>query len=164
MRYNPFTHYDKHGVLKPPLVLYGCLIFLVRSYFIWIAALSFRQDTSRLLGLFYPDKQSFVTALLVGLPALVVAIIVSGRRNGMPAIFKILWGKINYLLAICAALQLASLLVDLPQFHHLTPTRIILLYVFEVLVLAGIAVFGVFNRRLRDACREFPQLPQQAQD
>lgn len=157
MRYNPFAHYDKYGCLRPPLGLYLSLAFLLRGYLVWIVALSFRQDSARLLSLFYPDKTSFVTALVVGVPALITAAVISLRRAGMPKWIELSWSHIPKFLLISALVQLILLLGFMPAFHRLTPMSVIALFLVDTLGLLVIMIYSVKNRHLKDASKEFPQ-------
>ena len=157
MRYNPFSHYDKYGCLKPPVGLYLCLVFLLRGYMMWVVALSFRQDSARLLGLFYPDKASFFMALLVGIPAVITAGLVSLRRVGMPRWFEQGWSYVPGLMIISALTQLTALLTLMPTFHRLTPLTSIALFAAELIGLVAIVIYSLINRHLKDVSKEFPQ-------
>ena len=74
-------HYDELGRILPPAALYWCLLYLCRSYFVFIASLSFRQDSSGLLAIFYPDKVYFYVSLIIALPSLLVLLVVSFRER-----------------------------------------------------------------------------------
>lgn len=74
-------YYDEAGRVLPSAALYWCLLYMCRSYLVFIAALSFRQDTSSLLALFYPDKSYLYTSFLAAIPALLVLLIMSFREK-----------------------------------------------------------------------------------
>ena len=74
-------HYDELGRVLPAGALYWCLLYLCRSYFVFIASLSFRQDSSALLTIFYPDKVYFYLSLIIALPSLMVLVVVSFRER-----------------------------------------------------------------------------------
>lgn len=74
-------HYDEAGRVLPSGALYWCLLYMCRSYLVFIAALSFRQDSSSLLALFYPDKGYLYSSLLGAIPALLVLLVLSFREK-----------------------------------------------------------------------------------
>ena len=74
-------HYDELGRVLPAGAFYWCLLYLCRSYFVFIASLSFRQDSSALLAIFYPDKVYFYVSLIISLPSLLVLLVVSFRER-----------------------------------------------------------------------------------
>jgi hypothetical protein len=65
------------GALKTPLSLVFMMLFFMRGYAAWIISLTFVDDRARLLKFFYTTSEQFGLALLVGLPALVVFILVT---------------------------------------------------------------------------------------
>ncbi len=77
----PLKHYDESGRVLPAGALYWCLLYLCRSYFVFIASLSFRQDSSGLLAIFYPDKMYFYVSLMIALPTVLVLLVVSFRER-----------------------------------------------------------------------------------
>jgi hypothetical protein len=82
---------------------------MCRSYFVFVASLSFRQDTSALLAIFYPDKHYFYTSLVIAIPALFALLFVSFRER--------LWQRAHYLIfKLIKPLILIGLLVDV-LFH-----------------------------------------------
>jgi len=72
-------YYDEAGRVVPSAALYWCLLYMCRSFLVFIAALSFRQDSSSLLALFYPDKGYLYISLLCAIPAVLVLLIMSFR-------------------------------------------------------------------------------------
>ena len=75
----PLQHYDDAGRIKPSTSFWLLLLLLCRSYFVLIAALSYRQDSSFLLGLFYPDPRYFYWGLGIAVPALAVFVLCGFR-------------------------------------------------------------------------------------
>jgi len=65
----PLKYYDQAGRVKPLLCFNLCLLFLARSYFVFAISAANMNDSGKLLGVFYPDKQDFYLGLLLGLPA-----------------------------------------------------------------------------------------------
>ena len=86
-------HYDEAGRILPAGAFYWCLLYLCRGYFVFIASLSFRQDSSALLAIFYPDQVYFYASLIIALPAFLVLVVVSFReriwRRGYSLPFKV---------------------------------------------------------------------------
>jgi hypothetical protein len=68
----PLKYYDEAGRVKPPAVFWLLLLLICRAYFVFIAALSYRQDSAYLLALFYPRHSYFYWSVALALPALVV--------------------------------------------------------------------------------------------
>lgn len=62
-----------------------------------------RGQGEALLGLFYPDRQSFWLGLAAGMPAM-LTFLLSGRRHDYPR----LWRYARYVLMLTQALMLAS--------------------------------------------------------
>ncbi|NRA71439.1 MAG: DUF2919 domain-containing protein [Gammaproteobacteria bacterium] len=157
MKYNPFTHYDKHGSLKLPFGLYVSLFFLLKSYLVWIAALSFRQDTARLLSLFYPDSPSFIAALIISLPALMLLVVVSIRRVNMPLWVEKICRVIPNLLFVSGVIQLLFHLSMLTKIHRLTPMVTIWIVLVELSMLVAIVFYSLYSQHLKDAAQQFPK-------
>lgn len=63
---------DKEGRAAVPLMLMLVLLFEVRGYVAGIISLTFNEDRTRLLKLFYTTTEQFGLMLVVGLPALLV--------------------------------------------------------------------------------------------
>lgn len=102
----PLERYDDEGRIKPPRWLWWTLVFLNRGYLLLVASVSYIKDQSLILSLFYPDNRDFYLSLLVGLPALLAALIAGYRRQ--------LWQK-HWLgaFAVIRPLVLLSLLLDI---------------------------------------------------
>ena len=153
MKYNPFMDYDRYGCLKPPRRLYWTLAFLLRSYLVWIAALSFRQDSTRMMDLFYPDNRVFFAAMLEASIALVVAVVVCLRRPGMPRFIQWLWRQSRRLLVVAVTIQLVLAIsrFDVNPLHFSWWPPI------ELAILIVLWLFALRSRRLADSCAEFPE-------
>lgn len=77
----PLSFYDDSGRLKPSFLSYGFLLFACRGLIVLIVALSLRQDSDKLLRVFYPEPYHFYLALLPIIPALLALVIISKRRS-----------------------------------------------------------------------------------
>jgi len=157
MRYNPFKDYDKYGCIKLPAWLYLVVAFLLRSYVIWIVALSDRNDGASLLNLFYPDRSVFTMALLMALPTVLCAAIISLRRTGMPQLIHWLWRKIRLWLASAAIIQLAyALWLGHLSWHNLKHAATTYGILLEMLMLCCVIGYCLFNQHFKDVSREYP--------
>jgi len=65
--------------MKPPVFVYILLLFVCRGLLVLIISLSFREDSERLLRIFYPLPYHFYLSLLPILPALMGLYLVSKR-------------------------------------------------------------------------------------
>ncbi|AVJ56406.1 DUF2919 domain-containing protein [Idiomarina sp. OT37-5b] len=96
---------DKEGRASIPLVLMLVILYQMRGYVAGIISLTFSEDRTRLLNLFYSNAEQFGLMLLVGLPSLLVllasAFAAEDDRN---------WG--NRVMAIAQPLLLFSLFLD----------------------------------------------------
>nr|WP_136252460.1 DUF2919 family protein [Ningiella ruwaisensis] len=138
----PLHHYDEAGRLKPPLLLYCFLLFLCRGLVLLIVSLSFREDSSRMMALFYPNKWDFYLSLVPMIPAVLIFILLA-RRNSLwskekhalfrfiPALFAIaLLGDIAVQLSILARIGFTfsathgvSLILAISGLLYLTKSR-----------------------------------------
>ena len=75
----PLKHYDEAGRVKPPAGFWLLLLLLCRAYLVFIAALSYRQDSAYLLALFYPLHSYFYWSVALSVPALVVFVVCGFR-------------------------------------------------------------------------------------
>ncbi|WP_088328914.1 DUF2919 family protein [Lacimicrobium sp. SS2-24] len=107
----PLKYYDAQGRIQPNRLLYLSLLFLMRGYLVFIASLSYRQDPSLILSLFYPDKGYFYFSLLLGLPALIIIGMVFWRH-------KLFDTRARRLFSAVRVLVILSLVVD-AAFHVL---------------------------------------------
>lgn len=77
----PLDNYDESGRVKPPSLFYAALVFLMRPVIVFIASVTFREDQTKLLSIFYPDKEQFYLALSHAVPALLILLIISFREK-----------------------------------------------------------------------------------
>lgn len=63
---------DKDGRASVPFFLLLVIFYQVRGYLAGVISLTFAEDRTRLLNLFYSNSEQFGLMLLVGLPSLVV--------------------------------------------------------------------------------------------
>ncbi|WP_371193338.1 DUF2919 family protein [Glaciecola sp. SC05] len=102
----PLHHYDEAGRLKPPLMLYIFLLFLCRGFLLLVISLSFREDSSRMMSLFFPNKWDFYWSLLPAVPAMLILALFSQRS-------KIWLSKKQRLFSIIPAVFAIALLADI---------------------------------------------------
>nr|WP_228730085.1 DUF2919 domain-containing protein [Shewanella sedimentimangrovi] len=72
---------DDKGHVRPPLMLYLLLAFLGRGWLVFIASLTQADDRTGLVRLFYPLKDDFLLALLTGLGAVLLYLLVIAERK-----------------------------------------------------------------------------------
>ncbi|QHJ09864.1 hypothetical protein FX988_00072 [Paraglaciecola mesophila] len=77
----PLKYYDEAGRIKPSTSFLWCLFYLCRPFWVFVASLTFRQDSGALLTLFYPDNYYFYLSLGIAFPALLVALLISFRTK-----------------------------------------------------------------------------------
>ncbi|WP_279051765.1 DUF2919 domain-containing protein [Cedecea davisae] len=135
----PPADYDSQGNLKAPLLFWAVLLLQARSWVLLVLAGASRQQGDALLGLFYPDRDTFWLGLIPGVPA-VFAFLLSGRRHLWPRF----WRAFRWLLVAAQAALLVWQLALLAGGEELTATTIVLL-VADLFALWWLVV----NRRLR---------------
>ncbi|MBU4681294.1 DUF2919 domain-containing protein [Cedecea davisae] len=136
----PPADYDSQGNLKAPLLFWAVLLLQARTWVLLVLAGASRQQGDALLGLFYPDRDTFWLGLIPGVPA-AFAFLLSGRRHLWPRF----WRAFRWLLVAAQAALLVWQLVLLAGGEELTATTIVLL-VADLFALWWLFV----NRRLRD--------------
>ncbi|ELZ8932321.1 DUF2919 domain-containing protein [Cronobacter dublinensis] len=97
------SDYDNRGWLKLPALFWAVLLLQARTWALFVLAGASRGQGEALLGLFYPDRQSFWLGLAAGMPAM-LTFLLSGRRHDYPR----LWRYARYVLMLTQALMLAS--------------------------------------------------------
>ncbi|MFQ3197901.1 MAG: hypothetical protein ACI8R9_001129 [Paraglaciecola sp.] len=107
----PLKYYDDAGRVKPSGALLCCLLFMCRTYLVSVASLSYREDSSGLLALFYPHQGYFYAGLAFAVPAVLVVLLVSFRE-------KLFNSRAVALFTLITPLLLMGLLLDL-GFHML---------------------------------------------
>jgi len=163
MQYSPFTDYDKHGALKVPFTFYIGLVFLLRSFVVWVVALSYRQDSGGLLSLFYPSKSEFTMALIIALPSLIVAVVASLRRVGMGWFIQGLWRNVRGFMALAATVQLGyAVYLGHLSLHNLEHVLVTYPIIIEMIGLVGVLFYCALNRRFKDVSTQFPQAEEES--
>ncbi|MBR9726971.1 DUF2919 domain-containing protein [Shewanella intestini] len=84
MNFSHIKWLDDKGHVKPPLTLYLMLLFLARSWCVFIASLTQFNDRSGLVRLFYPEKTDFLWSLVFGVGAVLVYGLVIAERKRKP--------------------------------------------------------------------------------
>jgi hypothetical protein len=126
----PLHKYDDAGRVKPPWLLFLGLCFFARSILVFIASLSFRQDSSLLLSVFYPIKYQFYLSLFTAIPAL-LTLLFFGLRD---RIWKANRGELYLSLApLLAYLIISDLIIQIyilrgQHFEFAWPTALSLLF------------------------------------
>ena len=96
---------DKEGRASTPLFFIWVTFFLCRGYLAGIVSLTFNEDRTRLLSLFYKSSEQFGLMLVVGLPALLVLLATSfAKEDG--------YNWANYVMRAAQPLMLVSLVLD----------------------------------------------------
>ncbi|WP_298774101.1 DUF2919 domain-containing protein [uncultured Shewanella sp.] len=98
MNFSHIRWLDEKGQVKPPIYLYGMLIFLARAWCIWIVSLTQASDRAGLVSLLYPHKADFIMSLMAGLGAVLVYIFIIAERKRSPEWLRIPFGQIKWLL------------------------------------------------------------------
>ena len=99
----PLNHYDEAGRIKPPVTFWLSSLFLARSYFIFVVALSFRQDSESLLKVFYPNQYELYVGFSIGAGAVIANVLVALREKW----WNSNWDKIRYLIKPLILITLA---------------------------------------------------------
>ena len=92
--------FDFDGKVKIPLGFYFMLIYLLRGYITWVLSLTYREDTSLLLSLAYTESRFFYLALVTGLPAVLVQLLFSLKKQKTKSWYISLWLKSPWILAV----------------------------------------------------------------
>lgn len=77
----PLKYYDDAGRVKPSKSILWCLFYICRPMWVFVASLTFRQDSGALLALFYPHNSYFYSSLLIALPGFLVVLLISFRTK-----------------------------------------------------------------------------------
>lgn len=113
----PLHHYDEAGRLKPPLMLYVFLLFLCRGFLLLVISLSFREDSSRMMSLFFPNKWDFYWSLLPAVPAIMILGLFSQRTKIWAAQRQSLFKIIPLLFVIALLSDIAVQIGILSRMH-----------------------------------------------
>jgi hypothetical protein len=96
----PLHCYDHAGRIVPPRSFWWILVFLAKSWLIFIGSVTIRGKESEILAFWYPHKADLYLALALGLPALIAMLLCSNRERLWQRDFK----KWVYLLLVCIIL------------------------------------------------------------
>lgn len=96
----PLKYYDDAGRVKPSKSLLWCLFYICRPIWVFIASLTFRQDSGALLALFYPHNSYFYSSLVIALPSFLVVLMISFRTKIWDGYAKILFKAIKPLILL----------------------------------------------------------------
>jgi hypothetical protein len=77
----PLHCYDDAGRIVPPRSLWWMLVFLAKSWLIFIGSVTIRGKESEILAFWYPQKADLYLALALGLPALIAMLLCSNRER-----------------------------------------------------------------------------------
>lgn len=77
----PLKFYDEGGRVLPPRSLWWCLLFIARSYVIFVFSLTLPNQSEKLLSIFYPVKDQLYTGLVIGTFAIGPILLVSFREK-----------------------------------------------------------------------------------
>lgn len=77
-------HFSPEGKLQTPVALWLLILLFMRGYAAWIISLTFMEDRSRLLQFFYTSTEQFNLALVIGLPALFIVVMMSQMGDKIP--------------------------------------------------------------------------------
>jgi len=112
----PIDAYDKHGLLKPSMMLWLALAFSAKAWIVFVMAGASREQGSQILTIFYPLRESLYIGMVIGLPALLLMWL-SGQRYKNHNVMNFLWQHGKKLL-------LAAYITDcLLQLYHLSLTH-----------------------------------------
>lgn len=74
-------HYDEAGRVKPASGLFCCVLFLSRTWLIFVLTIASGHDSNSILTWFYPKKNYLYLGMFIGLPAFFAYTIVSFREK-----------------------------------------------------------------------------------
>ena len=95
--FNP-DRYDDKGLLKLSAEFYLVLAFLLRPVLVWIISLTERGQDHMMISTIYPSKYDFFYHVAAAVPALIVAIVLSLRREGAMEWLFAIWKRGKFLL------------------------------------------------------------------
>lgn len=138
-------------------MLYLTLAYLLKGYVIWVMSLSYRQDPAALLNIFYPNRQDFYDTLIVGIPAIICAIIFSVRRVNMPKIIEWSWFKIRWFLIASTLIQLGlSFWKGNVSWYNLQHASTHYWELLDFSFLSMILMYFTLNQYVKDVSVEYP--------
>lgn len=127
--------FDFDGKIRIPWGFNLMLIYLLRGYITWIVSLTYRKDPSLLLSLIYTETKLFYLALLIGLPAFLVQILLALKKQKEKSWYQSLWLKSKWLLAF-------SLMIDIAlQLHQIIQQGGVVHWFNMLMLFTGIYLF-----------------------
>ncbi len=77
----PLHRFDNNGRLKPPAIVYWVSFYLLRGFFVVIAANGLGANTKAILGALYPNITMLYAHLIVSIPAIYCLALLSYRTQ-----------------------------------------------------------------------------------
>ncbi|KJR30129.1 hypothetical protein BOO91_13025 [Vibrio navarrensis] len=157
MRYS-FDHYDSHGYLKAPLMLWLGWFFLARAWVVFAVAGVSRESGSRILQWVYPDNHTLYLGLLIGIPSVGLMWMMGLRKPDRHWVDKITQKGRAATLALIAVQLLQTLYhvyLEHGQFHWANALTLLLLLWFGIYLL---------NSKWVKDCFSVPKLPNQGEN
>lgn len=90
--------FDLDGKIQVPVGFNLAILYLLRAYVFWAISLTYSEDRSFILSLFYPDHSLFFISLLIGLPAMVTFFFFSMKKQITKNWYKAIWKHLRILL------------------------------------------------------------------
>lgn len=123
-------YYTQSGELSPPIFFYLSLIFLARTWVLFVISLVLHDNGSPVLALIYPQKDAFYLGLISGVIALLLFIL-SGRVHHDNSLAVILWRRSYPFLMLSISsdfiLQLYSLSQNNFQYSLIASVQLVLI-------------------------------------
>ena len=147
-RLYPISQYDNEGDLKPPIWFYASLIFLARTWVIWVMSATIRPDGSKIMALFYPLKTHFFLGMASGALAVVLFLIAHRKQNKWLAP---IWHHGRWLLLLTVLLDfglLVNAIMD-QHFSYSWPSAL------QLVLVSWILLYTLKSRRLADSFNNY---------
>lgn len=148
IRLYPLDCYSHSGNLKPPIFFYLVLLFLARTWAVFIISVLLRDADNPLLLLFYPNKIHFYLGLASGCIALLLFFL-CGRNHDKHRWLSILWQNSYPLLLLAIVSDLALQLYYLSDRHFQYSFVASVQLVFAIWIL----LYCLRSKHLRDCFR-----------
>jgi hypothetical protein len=132
-------------------LLYAFLLFVCRGFLLLIISLSFREDSSRMMTLFYPSKYDFYWSLLPVLPALVVLILLSQRNKIWRSERMWLFKPLVMLFVVALLADISVQLGILSRIHFAFSAT----HGFSILIALIGLVYAMKSRHMRDIVNDW---------
>lgn len=102
----PLHCYDESGLIVPPTMLYVCSLWLCKGFLILLVSVSFRDNSTALLELFYPQSIHWYMSMMPALIGIVALVSLSLRE-------KLRERHVNYFQRHVSKILLCGLFVNL---------------------------------------------------